>query len=73
MFRSCNNVSIIMICSHAITGVSLDQLCDNQKLQSELGHRVLLSKSGERGQQKLENLLEAARRSGCLETGTKRE
>ena len=47
-----------MICSHAITGVSLDQLCDNQKLQSELGHRVLLSKSGERGQQKLENLLE---------------
>ena len=47
-----------MICSYAITETLagwLDLDSDNQKLQSELGHRVLLSKSGG---QKVENLLE---------------
>ena len=59
VFKCCNKVpvNIIMICSYAITEALLDQVCDNQKLQSELGQaRVLLSKSGD--QQKLENLLE---------------
>ena len=70
---------MIMICRYAITEHWLDQVCGNQKLQSELGQQAGLVCCSVKvaANKKLRIYLrshsEAARRSRCLETGTKRE